>query len=187
VISVETNRGSDNQSIRAVSNFPSNIGGHSLIGSPTQLCQSEPVTSWRDSASPGAQDDLDGLLDTALPFALEMLKQHGEFFPYAFVLEQSGETRMLAGAPRKGEHPASMDISAFLFEGLGEQRAMAFEPSPWCVTFDRRSRTRCASTENIRRAQPSSYPCPTTVSARLCALSRLCRTPVLRALRRPSL
>ena len=33
VISVETNRGSESQSNRAVSGFPSNIGGHSVIGS----------------------------------------------------------------------------------------------------------------------------------------------------------
>ena len=56
------------------------------------------VTSWRDSATPEAQDDLDGLVNEALPFATQMLEQHGEFFPYAVALHSSGESRLVAGA-----------------------------------------------------------------------------------------
>lgn len=41
------------------------------------------MTSWRDSASPEAQRDLDAVLNFALGFAQRELNDHGEVFPYA--------------------------------------------------------------------------------------------------------
>jgi hypothetical protein len=80
------------------------------------------VTSWRDSASQQAQDDLDGLLDASLPFAQEMLDKHGEFFPYACALSSSGETKLVAGDPGEGEQPNSGDVLQVLVEGLRAER-----------------------------------------------------------------
>jgi hypothetical protein len=77
--------------------------------------------SWRESASQRAQDDLDGLLGAALPFAEKMLDKHGEFFPYAVVLGADGQPRMVAGHPG-GERPASADVLAVLVDGLRAQR-----------------------------------------------------------------
>ena len=81
------------------------------------------MTSWRHKATPQAQDDLDGLLNTALPFAQQMLDEHGEFFPYGVALDEAGDQRMLAGDPGQGEHPASLDVLATLVEGLRRERA----------------------------------------------------------------
>ena len=80
------------------------------------------MTSWRDDASQQAQDDLDGLVGAALPFAEQMLDQHGEFFPYAVALDHAGEARMVGADPGGGEQPASADVLATLTEGLREQR-----------------------------------------------------------------
>jgi hypothetical protein len=81
------------------------------------------MTSWRDTATPQAQDDLDGLLNAALPFAQQMLDEHGEFFPYGVALDEAGDQRMLAGDPGQGEQPASLDVLATLVEGLRLERA----------------------------------------------------------------
>lgn len=80
------------------------------------------VTSWRDSATQQAQDDLDGLLDASLPFAQEMLDKHGEFFPYALAVSGSGETMQMAGDPGEGEQPSSVAVLQILVEGLRAER-----------------------------------------------------------------
>lgn len=80
------------------------------------------MTSWRDGASQQAQDDLDGLVGVALPFAEQMLDEHGEFFPYAVALDESGDARMVAADPGGGEQPASLDVLATLIGGLRAER-----------------------------------------------------------------
>jgi hypothetical protein len=82
------------------------------------------VASWRDTASDETQQQLDGLLGVSLGFAQQQLEKHGEFFPYAAVLESgSDEARMVAAQPpNAGETPASTDILAALLASLREQR-----------------------------------------------------------------
>jgi hypothetical protein len=72
------------------------------------------MTSWRDSASQQAQDDLDGLLGSSLPFAQEMLDRRGEFFPYAATI--------IAGDPGEGEQPTSVVVIQVLVDGLRAER-----------------------------------------------------------------
>jgi hypothetical protein len=79
------------------------------------------MPSWRDSTSQQAQDDVDGLLNAALPFGQEMLEKHGEFFPYGMALSDDGEARMVAGYTGD-EHPPSLEVLALLVDGLREQR-----------------------------------------------------------------
>lgn len=78
--------------------------------------------SWRDSVSQGCQDDLDRLLQEALPLAKQLLAKNGEFFPYAVSLANSGATRLVA-AYEGSEHPASTDLLRMLYEGFLAQGA----------------------------------------------------------------
>jgi hypothetical protein len=80
------------------------------------------MSSWRDSASQQAQDDLDGLLNIALPFAQQMLAKRGEFYPFGAVVIASGETRMLASNLGE-ERPASADILSRLVAQLRQEQA----------------------------------------------------------------
>jgi hypothetical protein len=78
--------------------------------------------SWRDTASQECQDDLDRLLQEALPLARQLLAKRGEFYPYAVKLSNSGETGMVA-AYEGSEHPASTDLLTMLYDGLRGQGA----------------------------------------------------------------
>lgn len=81
------------------------------------------MTSWRDNASAEAQQHLDDLLNVTLGFAQRQLEQHGEFFPYAAVIDKQGDARMIAARPEGGgESPPSADVIAACVAALMEQR-----------------------------------------------------------------
>ncbi len=80
------------------------------------------MASWRATASQQAQDDLDGLMSRAFPFAQQMLAAYGEFFPYAVGLGQSGEVRMFAADPGGDEQPPSTEVFHGLVDGLRSER-----------------------------------------------------------------
>jgi hypothetical protein len=61
--------------------------------------------------------DSESLLNAALPFAQKMLKEHGEFYPYAFTLRADGTTAMVAGYDGR-EKPPSLEIIDLLKTGL---------------------------------------------------------------------
>jgi hypothetical protein len=64
-----------------------------------------------------AQEDLDQLLNALLPFAQEMLGQHGEFFPFGATIRPDGEVRM-AAADAGEARPRPEDVLAVLEESL---------------------------------------------------------------------
>ncbi|MBM7788664.1 hypothetical protein [Tenggerimyces flavus] len=79
------------------------------------------MVSWRDQASQQAQDDLDGLLDPAIGFAQQQLEKYHEFYPYAVVVDEGGDHRMVA-AEVGSEQPASADLITTLIASLSVQR-----------------------------------------------------------------
>jgi hypothetical protein len=80
------------------------------------------VSTWRDSASQQAQDDLEDLLNDALPFAKQMLAKHGEFVPYGVVLPVDGESETVAGWTGD-EQASSSDVLALLLDGVKQRAA----------------------------------------------------------------
>jgi hypothetical protein len=79
------------------------------------------VTSWRDSASPEAQADLDGLLDPALEYAEHQLEKRGEFFPFAVTVNADGEIAYVLPA-LEGARPRSLHVIAVLRDGFAQER-----------------------------------------------------------------
>lgn len=79
--------------------------------------------TWRDDASPQAQQDLDGLLDVALGFAQQQLATRGEFFPYAAAVTDDGEAEMIAARPDAAtEQPSAADVVESCVAALVSQR-----------------------------------------------------------------
>lgn len=81
------------------------------------------MPSWRDSTSQQAMTDLDTLLNVLLPFGQDMLKKHGEFYPYAAAITAAGEVEFVAGVPDFEEkHPRTQDVIAACIDTLTSRR-----------------------------------------------------------------
>ena len=57
--------------------------------------------------------ECENLMNSALPFAEQMLREHGEFFPYGAALKGNGEMASVAGYDGR-EKPPSNDIIRML-------------------------------------------------------------------------
>ena len=67
--------------------------------------------------SPEARDDFSALLDALMPFAEQMLKKHGEFFPFGAAVSIAGEVS--AHATYDGnETPSSEEVIAGLVQAF---------------------------------------------------------------------
>jgi hypothetical protein len=67
-----------------------------------------------------SRPDLDALLNALLPFAQQMLKKHGEFFPFGASMTQDGAIT-LAGSYDGKEHPSPQEVIAWLVNTLKGQ------------------------------------------------------------------
>lgn len=86
------------------------------------------VAGAQNMSTPKAE--CENLMNTALPFAEQMLQKHGEFFPYGAALKENGEIASVAGYDGR-ELPPSSDIIRLLKQGFakgaksGEYKATA--------------------------------------------------------------
>jgi len=76
------------------------------------------MTSWRDSASRSAQDDLDDLLNLVLPHAEDLLRRRGEFFPFGATVSVDGVASLIGADPGLGRRPPSDRVLASLYEAV---------------------------------------------------------------------
>lgn len=81
------------------------------------------MASWRDGVSNEAQADCDRMLDTALPFAQQMLEAYGEFYPYAMRMLDNGTTEGLTAKPGSDPWPKSDAVLGKLYDRLATQAA----------------------------------------------------------------
>lgn len=81
------------------------------------------MTSWRATASPQIQNDLDELLRASLGFAQQQLSERGGFYPYAVAITSSGETEMIGARPDiEHDRPASTDVLLSCQASLRDRR-----------------------------------------------------------------
>lgn len=70
------------------------------------------VTSWRDSVPTTSATDLENLLGTGLGAAQEQLQRTGGFLPFALVVANDGEVRLVAITPADAAEGSDGDFDA---------------------------------------------------------------------------
>ncbi|MDR6414127.1 hypothetical protein J2808_000855 [Pseudarthrobacter sulfonivorans] len=70
------------------------------------------MTSWRDSVPEASATDLENLLGTGIGAAQEQLQRNGGFLPFALVVENDGEVRLMAVTPADAEEGSDGDFDA---------------------------------------------------------------------------
>lgn len=70
------------------------------------------VASWRDSVPEASATDLENLLGTGVGAAQEQLQRNGGFLPFALVVENDGEVRLVAVTPADAAEGADGDFDA---------------------------------------------------------------------------
>ena len=72
-------------------------------------------------SSPMAHPELNALLDTLLPVAQMLLRNHGEFYPFGAVMTSSGEIRHVGAKMEDDDHPPSQPLIDLLTENFKKQ------------------------------------------------------------------
>ncbi|MHA7302861.1 hypothetical protein [Pseudarthrobacter sp. MDT1-22] len=70
------------------------------------------VASWRDSVPEASATDLENLLGTGVGAAQEQLERNGGFLPFALVVENDGEVRLVAVTPADAQDGSDGDFDA---------------------------------------------------------------------------
>lgn len=80
------------------------------------------MVSWRDDASPQAQQDADTLLSTVLEVAGQRLATDGGFYPFGAAYTTAGDLVLLEGDPDLGDQPSTDDVLHSLHVGTEQRR-----------------------------------------------------------------
>jgi hypothetical protein len=72
----------------------------------------EAPASWRDSVPEASAADLENLMGTGIGAAQEQLERNGGFLPFALVVENNGEVRLMAVTPADAEEGSGGDFDA---------------------------------------------------------------------------
>ena len=70
------------------------------------------VAPWRDSVPEATATDLENLLGTGIGAAQEQLQRNGGFLPFALVVENDGEVRLVAVTPADAAEGSDADFDA---------------------------------------------------------------------------
>ena len=68
--------------------------------------------SWRDTVPEATATDLENLLGTGIGAAQEQLQRNGGFLPFALVVENDGEVRLMAVTPADAKDGSDADFDA---------------------------------------------------------------------------
>jgi hypothetical protein len=90
--------------------------------------------SVRGQALPEAKTECETLLNEAMPFAEKMLREHGEFYPYGYEMNATGDIKLVAGYTGT-DHPKSQTIIDLLVEGF-KQDAAANKVKATALVYD---------------------------------------------------
>jgi len=72
---------------------------------------------------PEPSDEIQEILNFLLPFAEQMLNEHGEFYPYAAAVDSEGELSAVGAQVDESESPDVGEVLLALHEGLRAQAA----------------------------------------------------------------
>lgn len=84
---------------------------------------------------PTPKEDCEHLMNSVLPLAEKMLKEHAEFYPYGGHMTSSGEIVHVGGKVDDTDHPKSQPIIDLL-EGAFQKQAQSGEIRASAIVFD---------------------------------------------------
>lgn len=115
-------RPNDSEGTSSVKEFVLRAGSSLLavsLGFAATSNATAPRAGGHDPAGPAAKHQVELLLSEGLPFAEEMLREHGEFLPFGAVKQVDGPIRIV-GVDDGRERPEAGDVLALLLDRLRE-------------------------------------------------------------------
>ena len=87
-------------------------GARTVSERPAETAAETATESWRESVPESSATDLENLLGTGVGAAQEQLERNGGFLPFALVVENDGEVRLVAVTPADAAEGTDADFDA---------------------------------------------------------------------------